>query len=533
MKRQTILGTLAVLAVIPFLATPAFAIANPPPPPANCTQINGAGAWPLGAHTYRCGGATPANATLMMGPLNNFPARANTEMLGLTGSTNRGNFYLFDTQAEYAADFPAYAQPLPDDSGVTANDAGTGAPIFTAIFQKNGNSIVNAFIANATAHELGHWLDALSGAALSKQEKITLNGTVTVGHTVTITIDNGNIPGSPVSLPVTSIAGDTLTTLATKFAAAVNANAALASAGITATSSGVSFTTTYTGGGSGPVYSYSISGAGGITEQVWLDTGTKASASPLFAHSLHGNPANTNGDIFAFNQLSNCNVSNSGVFNQRQDSVKKYICSTKETGSIGGSITINDQLTLTITDPSANGGNPVPVHVQVLAGYTTTTIATKFAQAINANASLIAAKITATSSATVLTVTSGTGNPTTYSYFNAGGTETMGLANLGLGRNSTLSTLIYSATATNWTNLQLAYPNTVFNADKETWAEYFATLAAYDDRSFPVTGVTNYQSLDWYFTFGGTAFQCIRNIISVAENTRLPPTNFPAGCPAN
>jgi hypothetical protein len=95
-------------------------------------------------------------------------------MVNLAGNTNRGDFYLFGTQTEYAADFPGYAQPDPSDAGITVNDASTGAPIFTAIFQQNGQTppVTNAFIGNTAAHELGHWVDALEGAVMTGQEVI-------------------------------------------------------------------------------------------------------------------------------------------------------------------------------------------------------------------------------------------------------------------------------------------------------------------------------------------------------------------------
>lgn len=462
-------------------STNAFAIANAPPPPPGCTQITaGPASWPEGGHSYYCGAATAANGALMLAPLNGFTnmGKTSTEMVNLAGGTNgtnRGNFYLFDTPAEYAAAFPTYAQPTPGAIGLTVRDGGTGAAIFTAIFQRNSFGVTNQFIGNTTAHELGHWVDALEGAVLTGDEVIYLNGAVTVGHTITISATNGQIVGNTASVSVTSVAGDTLTTLSTKLKNAVNATAALTSKGFTATSSGASFTINYVGT-SGPTYAYTITGAGAITEQVWLDSGIRASAAALLTHSLHGNPANTNGDIFTFNGKANCNTSASGVFNRQQDSDLKYICSTNTIGSMSGTITNNDQLTLTITDPAMNGGIGVPIHVQAMTGDTTATLATKFKNAINMNGTLSGAKITATSSGSNITINSGTGNVTTYSYFNAGGTENMTLVNQGNGEGSTLSTLKYNSAASNWTNLQTAWPGAVsiFVTDSETFAEVFA-----------------------------------------------------------
>lgn len=640
MKRRTFSGLL--LAAATFLglaATPAFAIVIPTPP-VGCVQVSaGVAPWPAGAHTWRCGSAIAADGTAMLTVLNGFTGmpRANTEMIGLAGSTNRGNFYIFGTQAEYvASSLNAYKSPSsPGTAGLTYNDPGTDAPVFSAVWVKSGDvpPITNQFLNNTVAHELGHWLDALSGAALSKQEKITLAGTVSAGHIISLTISNGNIAGSPVtvtSAPAT-VAGDTLTVLATRLKNAINANAALTAAGLTASSSADSLTTTYTAAGSGPTYSYSISGAG-VTEQVWLDMGAKASSQPLFKHSLHGgNPetatlggsvtagnkvtlnfrdaaipgntvsitytvvagdtlttiatalknavnANANlmghvtatsagavitltsvsgltdyaglvsagatatitlpGDVPGFNKVANCNSTNTGVFNERRDRFNDYICSTREIATLGGGPYALGDAVLTITDAYADAdvnGNPIPVAVtaHIVAADTPTTAATKFQAAITANAKLGPAKISATASGNIVTITSASGWPTTFAFTPGSTHVTMNLSVPPYGRNDSLAILHYGSLASNWTNLgQVAWPSSVFSFDSETFAEEYAVIASQTDRNFPGTGNTNYQSLDWYFSFS-PAFTCSRNVIATAGNTRLPPTSFPAGCPVN
>lgn len=223
------------------------------------------------------------------------------------------------------------------------------------------------------------------------------------------------------------------------------------------------------------------------------------------------------------------------MFNRQQDSDLKYICSTNTIGSMSGTITNNDQLTLTITDPAMNGGIGVPIHVQAMTGDTTATLATKFKNAINMNGTLSGAKITATSSGSNITINSGTGNVTTYSYFNAGGTENMTLVNQGNGEGSTLSTLKYNSAASNWTNLQTAWPGAVsiFVTDSETFAEVFAAqTGGYTDRSFPGGGGINFQSQDWYLQ-QNPGFRCTWYVIRNAGQSRITPTSgFPAGCPA-
>jgi len=638
MKRKIFSGILLTVAAFLGLATtPAFAVPDTPPaPPASCSQVTvGTGAWPLGKHVYKCGGgATVANANLMLGVLNSAPlGRFSTEMIGLAGNSNRGNFYLYDTYAHAVADFggiPHWQNPDAGAAGFTFNDP-SGIPLFTVIFQQNGKLVNNAFIANTTAHELGHWGDAIVGSALNRQQKVTLGGTKTTGDTITLTITNGNIAGSPVSLPVTSVAADTLITIASKFASAVNANGALTAAGLTATSSGETFTISYTGAGSGPTYNYTVSGS--ATEQIFLDTvATKASSTNLFGHSLHfavpetvtiggtvttgnqlkltltdtafgtqsvlvsavagdtlttlstklknaintalgasginatsagavvsitsatghiteyggavlvGTAVSTTetlallADIPTFNtKVPDCTAANTGVFNERLDSNSKYICSTKETGTVAGTVS-NGTIALTITDAIAEptGTHQVVVSVPVSVGQTFATIAGNVATAINGNAKLSGAKISATHAAgsADVVIVSASGLATTFAYSTGGTTVTMNLSVPGYGRNDSFSIKSgYINGDTNWNNLNLAWPN-FFSNSAEVFAENFAILLGKEDKSFPATGNTNFQSLDWYFDFN-PAFQCIRNVINAGANTLLPPTAFPSGCPTN
>jgi uncharacterized protein len=75
-------------------------------------------------------------------------------------------------------------------------------------------------------------------------QTVTVGGSKTTGDTLSLTFTSAGITGSPVALPYVVLSGDTLTTIATAFKNAVNANAALAAAGIAATSSGMVVTVT-------------------------------------------------------------------------------------------------------------------------------------------------------------------------------------------------------------------------------------------------------------------------------------------------
>lgn len=65
---------------------------------------------------------------------------------------------------------------------------------------------------------------------------ITIGGTVAAGNVMTLTFTGNMITGSPVSVTYTCVAGDTDTTVAAGLAAAINADAALDSAGFSASS---------------------------------------------------------------------------------------------------------------------------------------------------------------------------------------------------------------------------------------------------------------------------------------------------------
>ncbi len=77
----------------------------------------------------------------------------------------------------------------------------------------------------------------LQGAASPAGKSVILAGTITSGQTSTLTIASTSLPTN-VLVGYENVSGDTLGTTATGLAAAVNANAALASVGITAQASG-------------------------------------------------------------------------------------------------------------------------------------------------------------------------------------------------------------------------------------------------------------------------------------------------------
>jgi len=469
----------------------------------------------------------------MLGVLNgmNWMGKSRAEMVNLAGGNvawNRGNFYIFGTRQDYinALGGACTVQPSAGSAAFTCNDPTTLMPMFSAIFvQVNG--VANPFIPNAVAHEMGHWFDPIVGGGITREEKITLGGAITVGNQIDLTVTNGTISGGSATVSATSVGGDTLATMATKLAAAVNASVPLTSKGFAAVAAGDSLTVSYNGT-SGPVYKYTITGGGAITEQVWLAMGTKASETPLFIRANVGDPAGSNnGDIYAFNLLGAC--TNTGVFREQIDSDDKYICATRTNATVLGNFQVGNLLTLTFTDAEiAPPVGQTSVSVLVQAGDTRSTLATKFANAIGANADLVNAQITATASATNIAIVSASGNQTQYAFNGGGGPATMDFTNQGEGRENKL-TKKYNSLALNWANLDTAWPQ-FFVQSKEIFAEKFAAQnGGTTDRAFPGAGA-NPQSLDWYLQRNPHTFDCSFNIID-SGGARLPPTNFPAGCP--
>jgi hypothetical protein len=535
MKRQTISRLLlAAVAFLGLSAAPAFAIDTPPSPPPSCVPVTaGSGAWPLGQHVFRCGaGATVANATLMLNAINTH-RRVNDQMSNLAGSSNRGNFYLYDTFDNFITDLGGFIPLQADrdaikgDPGFTVKDSATGFPLFTAVFQVNGFGGTNNFIANTAAHEFGHWADWITGSGINKKQKITLSGTATINDQVTLTIANGNFTTITVTSTVTST---NLAVLASSLAAAVHTQSSLNGtlAKIDATASGSTLTATYVGAGSAPLYSYVVTGA--KTEQLFLDTFGKATDSAVFKHALHGINSNdtVNGDVVTFNSLANCTTNTAGVFNKQRDATNRYICSTKVEGLVGGTKKVGN-ITLEIRDSVVNPKVPL-TSIVVDGNQSLSDIATAFVTAITGNINLSSNDITASSVGTALTLKSASGAATTFTFVPNGSTVTLQLQQPAYGTYDSLTVKFSIVPKSNWLNLQAAWPG-FYSKDQEVFAEYYAVYNGFNDRTLPGS-VPNNRSLDWYLQFT-SQFPCINNVIATSINTLLAPTSFPAGCPVN
>lgn len=77
---------------------------------------------------------------------------------------------------------------------------------------------------------------------LADTQLLAVGGSKTTGDVIDLVFTNSRISGSPVTVPYTVLSGDTLTTIALALKNAINANSALAAAGITATVSTTNIT---------------------------------------------------------------------------------------------------------------------------------------------------------------------------------------------------------------------------------------------------------------------------------------------------
>lgn len=108
--------------------------------------------------------------------------------------------------------------------------------------------------------------------------------------------------------------------------------------------------------------------------------------------------------------------------------------------TLGGTVTVGNTLTITVNDAALSGGTKSETYT-VVGGDTLTTIATSLTTLINADSSLAAIGVTATSNGAVILVSSTSVNQTTYASSTSGGaTETISIAFL----------KIYKGTSTNW-----------------------------------------------------------------------------------
>lgn len=200
-----------------------------------------------------------------------------------------------------------------------------------------------------------------------------LGGTITVGDTLTITVSDSALSGGQQAVNYVVQGGDTLATAAAGLAAAITATPALQPIGVNAAANGQIVNIK---SASPNITTYQQSTSGGATETIALGVT----------------------DNFVENAV------------------------------IGGTKRTGDVLTITFRDQALAGGLKA-VPYTVLAADTLTTIAAGLTSAINADSSLAAIGVSATSVGTAITIKSNSQNATTYSQSKSNGaTETITLS---------------------------------------------------------------------------------------------------------
>jgi len=208
---------------------------------------------------------------------------------------------------------------------------------------------------------------------------IGIAGTKTTNDVVTITFYDAALAGGYKIINYTVQAGDTLNSIATALTTAINADTGLQGIGVSATSA--------------------------------ASTVLIKSNSPSGTYALGSTSAGATEAI---------------VYPPQQNGVQM--------AAIGGTVTTSDALTITVYDAALSGGSKAITYT-VPGGATTTSIATGFATAINADTALQAIGVSATSTANIVNIKSVSVHFTTYAQSkSAGATETI---TLGLGTSVT------------------------------------------------------------------------------------------------
>ena len=227
---------------------------------------------------------------------------------------------------------------------------------------------------SASAVSVGGATETLS-LAMSKNvnQQALISGTKTTGDVLTLGVNDVGLSGGASTVSYTVLSSDTLATITTGLAAAVNASSTLQAIGVSASASSTTLTLK--------------SNSPNVTR---YNQGTNSGATETILVGL--NPNGT------------------------------------EPIAIGGTKTTGNVLTVVVTDAGLTSG-PESVAYTVQSADTLSTIATGIAAAINADTNLQAIGVTATAVSTVVNVKSVSTNATTYSQLrSSGATETLTLA---------------------------------------------------------------------------------------------------------
>lgn len=231
------------------------------------------------------------------------------------------------------------------------------------------------------------------------------------------------------------------------------------------------------------------------------------------------------GDIDKFNNLypSHARCGTVGLFTSQLGENGKYICSTKNTITVGATggpgnfVILFTDAAINPTGMTHQAGFTQPYN----AGDSATTIATNIATDINNTTALTSAGFSATSSGGVVTIVSASGNATTSSTSGTTGGRSFSIPSWTYGTGTALAS-DYASKTTNWAIAQMAWPE-IFSTEAfgatSRWAELYAEVTAVDYSS----SESSNQTPDLYIKNDG--FVCTRLIVThLTTDGRLPTT---------
>ncbi|MBX9670778.1 MAG: hypothetical protein K2X93_24470 [Candidatus Obscuribacterales bacterium] len=224
---------------------------------------------------------------------------------------------------------------------------------------------------------------------------VIVNGTPTAGDISTFTVTNAALPNGFIKLTYTEQAGDTAETIALAFTQLINSNSALQNIGVTATTTGNTISLRSTTNGT--TYSDTTDPDGNLE----IDLATSSGGLTLTSRTsqafvLGGAAAGTNGiqDNNLNLDIANITIGNSGNIT---------------TATIGGGVRAGGTDVLTVIDPKLPLGS-VELSYVIQDGDTRESVAQALATLVNNNASLQSIGVIASTSGSVITLTSASAN---------------------------------------------------------------------------------------------------------------------------
>ncbi len=274
-----------------------------------------------------------------------------------------------------------------------------------------------------------------------------ISGTPHTGDVVSITAYDASltstIPVGQETASYTVMGGDTSANIATNLAS--NIGTAMSNISVTASATGsvisistspnycTQFTCAVTGGGATDTISLSSSSAiQSLHKQLYYNYDCAGNRIGVQADSTGSFPTGltTTATKYTYNNVNELTATSAGGPIRFQGTtvnpIKSAVVNITQTATIGGTITAGDVLTISVHDKGLSQGENV--NYTVLIGDSTTSIATALKNAINADSTLTALGVTATSSGAVITISSSSVNSTKYTQtISAGATETITL----------------------------------------------------------------------------------------------------------